>query len=203
MREVSKLVGGKPVSVACTAGQEPLAEDLLQTLARISERDGLRPGSKVRFGWSVLTVRERTGGGLEVCEPDFDGDPLTQIRPQVSTTLGVLAQQTVLARRVGVTPVDVGFEQKLVVARGALDSTRLHLFRSDPASGDDSGWTVTSDDAPGGVDDPDSFETRRLFDFLHLRPVVLSALCLPPEFAVVIDGDRIETVFDAEGRPRL
>lgn len=202
LRVVSRTIGGRAVSAACAAYQRPLAEDLLTTLERIAQKDPLRPGVKIRFGWSMLTLREEIGG-LVACEPDFDGDPLRDVRPRVDTTLDVLAQQTVLVRKVGVRPVDVGFEQFVVVAHGALDSRTLNLFRSDPELDDDTGWTVSSPDQPGSPEDPNSFEAIRVFVFLRRRPVVLSALGLPPEFAVVIDGDRISAVLGPDGRNRL
>jgi len=197
----SRTIGGRSVALACATARRPLAEDVLATLARIARADPLRAGMKVRFGWSILTLRE-DGGGLVVCEPDFAGDPLHELRPQVDTTLDVLARQAALVRRVGATPVDAGFEQFVVVARGALESATLQLFRSPPERDHDSGWTISSPEQPGSAQDADAFDALRVFTLLARRPVVLSALALPPGYAAIIDGDAISAVFDADGRQR-
>jgi len=198
---VSRTIGARRVALACAPSRQPLAEDLLATLARIADHDPLRAGMTVRFGWSVLTLRD-DGDDLVVCEPDFAGDPLHDQHPGADTTLEVLAGQAALVRRVGATPVDTGFEQFVVVARGALESHTLQLLRS-PPGGDDSGWTISSPEQPGSPQDADAFDALRAFTFLARRPVVLSALALPPGYAAIIDDDAISAVFDADGHRRL
>jgi len=200
---VSRMLCSRTVTVVCPRTQEPMADDLLDVLGRIAEKDPPRPGLRVRFGWSILTLREQADGGLIVCEPDFDGDPLREVRPRIDTTLEVLARQTALVRRVGVTPVDLGFEQFVLVARGALSATELGLFRYEPERDDDTGWTISSPEHPGSAEDPDAFEAIRVFALLSLRPVVLSVLGLPPEFAAIIDGDQITAVMGPDGRNLL
>ncbi|MCK0509709.1 immunity protein Imm33 domain-containing protein [Aromatoleum buckelii] len=199
---LSRTIGGRHVALACAPSRQPLAEDFLAILTRIARDDPLHAGMKVRFGWSILTLRD-DGGALVVSEPDFAGDPLRDQHPGVDTTLDVLAQQAALVRRVGATPLDAGFEQFVVVARGALESRTLQLFRSPPQRDDDSGWTISSPEQPGSAHDADAFDAQRVFTLLRQRPVVLSALALPPGFAVIIDGDAISAVFDADGRKRL
>src|SRR5262245_37454222 len=200
---LTRAIGAAPVTAVCAPWQEALAGDVLTTLERIAPQDPMRPGLKVRFGWSLLTLQAAAGGGLVICEPDFDRDPLRDTRPRLDTTLEVLARQAALVRRVGVVPVDTGFEQFVMVVREALSSTVLNLSRGTPAEEDDSGWTLSSPDHPGDPDDPDAFDALRAFLFLRRRPIVWAALALPAGYTVAIEAERITAVFDPAGRRRL
>lgn len=201
LHRVTRRLAGRTVTASCAPGQEPLAADLLTVLERIGDHSGLSAGLRIRFGWSVLTLREESDGALTVCEPDVGGDPLTEIRPRIDTTLAVLAEQTRVARRVGITPVDVGIEQFVIVAHGALGSSALRLVRSAP-DGEDSGWTLTADGLPLSENE-DDYDATRVYMFLQLRRIVLSVLILPPGFTVVIRGDEIGGIFDESGRDHL
>jgi hypothetical protein len=203
LTRVTRTIAGRQVTAVCAPSQEAMARDVLATLARLARSDAPRDGMRVRFGWSVLTLRDAEDGGLIVCEPDFDGDPLRDTRPQLVTTLDVLAGQTAFARQVGVVPEDIGFEQFVVVGRGALAANALHLFRDTPSAEDDSGWSITAAIAPPPPDSADDFDATYVYQFLRLRPAVLPVLILPTGFAVMLDGDRITAVIDADGRDRL
>lgn len=197
---ISRMIEETRVSIVCLPPQEALAEDVLTTLERIAAREPLCPGTRIRFGWSVLTLREENDGGLIVCEPDFANNPLRDVRPELSTTLDILAQQTAFARRVGVVPVDVTFDQYIIVSRGSLASDVLHLLRLTSSGADDSGWSISSGDQELSPDNPENFDPKRVYELLALRPAVLPVLILPPGFAAVLDrDDTVSAVFDTEG----
>jgi hypothetical protein len=84
----------KDLTVIYAPSQEALVLDVLTCLRKLRQRSELRSSMKIRFGWSVLTLRDDRDGGLIVCEPDFASHPLHEIRPQFGTTLDVLARQT-------------------------------------------------------------------------------------------------------------
>ncbi len=200
---ISRVIEGTRLVVACARELQPLAGDVLSTFERIARSEGgLRPGLRLRFGWSRLVLQPHDNDALIVCEPDFGGDPLRDVRPRVDTTLSVLADQTRLLRRAGMTPHDSTFEQAVVVARGALSAPALHLFRSEPSDDGDSGWSVGAADAPESSS-PEDFESVRVYLFLQMRRVILSALMLPVGTAVVIDGDEVTMVLDDSGADRL
>lgn len=200
---VSRTIDGCRVVVSCGREQAALAADVLTTFERIATQGGLRPGLRVRVGWSMLTLQAQADGTLIVCEPDFGGDPLTEVRPRIETTLSVLADQTRLIRRAGVTPRDATFDQMVIVARGALGAPAINLFRSEPEDANDSGWSVTAADAPEASESADDFEAVRSYMFLQVRRVVLSALMLPVGTAVVIEGERVAMVLAEDGRDLL
>jgi hypothetical protein len=200
---IARDIGGRRVVVACARELQPLAGDVLTTFERLARSEGgLRPDLRVRFGWSRLVLRPHDDDALIVCEPDFGGDPLRDVRPRVDTTLSVLADQAGVLRRAGMTAQDSTFEQLVVVARGALSAASLNLFRSEPSDESDSGWSVTAADAPESTS-PKDFEAVRAYLFLQMRRVVLSVLMLPVGTAVVIDGDEVVMVLDDSGTDRL
>jgi hypothetical protein len=200
---VRRSIGGRTVSARCAPGQEPLAEDVLSTFARITGTRAPDAGEQVRFGWSLLTLRDEPSGELIVCEPDFGGDPLRESRPRIDTTLAVLAEQTALVRRAGVEPADVAFDQFVIVARRALASPVLHLFRANASNDEDSGWSITAPGETASPDAPEDYAAARVYQFLELRRAILTVLALPPQFAAVVDGDRIVTVLDDHGQTRV
>jgi hypothetical protein len=203
MITMSRIIAGTRVNISCALWQKPLAEDVLATLEQIATTGELRAGTRVRYGWSVLTLCEHGPGRLLVCEPDFASDPFQNVRPRLDTTLDVIAKQTSFTRRVRVTPVDVGFEQYIVVRHGVLAARYVQLSRTTPSASDDSGWSMFSADETSPPEDPEDFDVKLVYEMLSLRPIVMQVLVLPPGFVVVLDADLITAVFDAEGKERL
>jgi hypothetical protein len=175
-----------------------MAEQVLDVIARFAEGQPLASGLRIRFGWSMLTLVE-DAEGLTVCEPDFDGDPLRAVRPTLDTTLAVIADQAAITRQLSVAPVDVSFDQFVVVARGALDAPVVQLYRDPDARHDDTGWSLTEYGANRG-DDTSAYEAMRVYTFLRTRPGVIPVLVLPPRFAAIIDGNQVSRVLDDSGR---
>ena len=199
MTVLARTIAGRRVTASCEASRVPLADDVLTTIERIASRDPLRGGMRVRFGWSMLTLREEPDGGLTVCEPDFAGDPLRATRAGIDTTLDVAARQVAFARLAGITAADAWFDQFLIAARGALASPRLRLTRRRPAAEDDSGWMAWAEgfDPP---DDPDAHEALRTYRLLSLRPAAVAVLVAPPDFSVLLEGDQVASVIDSRGQ---
>ena len=198
----TRRIGDWDVTARCAPGQEPLARDVLETLARLAAREALRDGLRVRFGWSLLTLREQAPGTLTVCEPDFAGDPLRAVRPGVETTLDVLRRQAALLRRVGAPPADVRFDQSVIVRRGAFDRGDVQLLREAPVGSDDSGWRVVRVDLPHSRAAED-FELMLVSSLLASCPAALAGLALPTGYAVSVSSGRIVAVMDPQGEDRL
>jgi hypothetical protein len=200
MRSIERTLGGRVVAIECAPEQAAPADDLMSTLQRLTAAQPPWAGMTVRVGWSLLQLGEAADGRLILCEPDYLGNPFAELRPRVDITLRVLAAQSALAHAVGVVPVDVGFEQFIVVGRGALAASAVQLVRAESLDADDSGWSL--DRLAGGAA-PGDYEALRAYTLLSERPAVLSALILPVGFAAVIRGPAIAEVRDPEGNRRL
>lgn len=201
-RRVTREVGAWTVALSCASAQEAAAESVLNAIEALAQRRRLHGGLRVRFGWSVLTLTETAPRWLTVCEPDFDRDPLQDIRPGVAATLDVIARQAAVARAAAVTPVDVSFEQYIIVGRDAISAREVHLFRDEAESEEDTGWRLTrAGEEPSN--DENAFDAIRVYTLLRSRMVVLSALILPREFAVVIEGNSVVAILDSDGQSRI
>ncbi|HTX91841.1 MAG TPA: hypothetical protein VMC09_11570 [Anaerolineales bacterium] len=200
---ITHVIAGQPVTVHCIAGQGALAADVFETLAKLSQTEPLRAGLKIRFGWSSLTLCEGVQAGLTVCEPDFDGNPFEQNRPSLGVTLGVLAEQAAILKRVSVDPVEVTFDQFIVLRKEALSSTTIVLSRGPSTSADDSGWSIDCPDQPSGPEREEDYEAKRVYELLKTRPAILPVLILPVGYLVEFQGNLITEVLDETGQDRL
>ncbi len=195
-----RQIGSTRVRVECDAKFVDAANDVLDTLSKLA-MDGppLASESRMRFGWSILTLQPEPDGALRVCEPNFNSDPLSSTHTTIDVTLSVLISQTDVARRAGVTPVDVGFEQSVITQTNALEGTRIALFRSASVDGLDSGWTIAD---PDRIDTPPAeseLASIPVYNLLECWPVVLSVLILPVGFTAEVDRERVLHVWDDRG----
>jgi hypothetical protein len=134
-------------------------------------------------------------GKLVLCEPDFDGNPFTDFRPSVSTTLEVLAAEKSLLDRAGCAPVTWRYDEKVVVRRGAFGESRIVAQRQPPKDGD-SGWYVASADERVGTPRPEELEALWAYQLLQVRPELLAAFALPAGWIAVWDGPTLVALTD-------
>jgi len=156
----------------------------------------LQDGVRFQLGWSILSLRGQANGALVVCEPDYFGNPFQDELRSVDVTLGAQARQIDFAARLGVLPVLTSFQDKIVVAKGALDDTILYMERGNPCpEKNDSGWYIGS-----RSQDIDSPELEGIFAFqlLRERPYLFDALILPAGYVVFANKQGIEKILDSE-----
>lgn len=191
MSRYSLNVGGQEVVVNCAPQLERQAASLLELLDMLQlSGEELRGGETVQFGWVLLTLVER-GGELVVHEPDFDGDPFTELRDDLTASLTVTAEQAQLLARLGLRSEPARFQQNVVTGKDCLGERRVYLEHKQPVAPDDSGWYV------GPVEGtPQEFASIRVYELLRLRPALLQALALPQGYLVVFEGDEIKAVLD-------
>jgi hypothetical protein len=190
------------VEVRCEDNLREQGQWLADTIAEFEARGReLGDGAAMDVGWTTFVLRIQPDGSLRVCEPDYGSDPFKTLRPDVTTSLTILAAQIDLARVLGLEPVPCRFDQKLVVRKGALDDARLFASRQ-PPSGEDSGWYI-GPAHPGPAAPPpkvEDLESMRLYQLLARRPTVLYAMALPPGYTVLWKGHDIEALADPQGR---
>jgi hypothetical protein len=88
-------------------------------------------------------------------------------------------------------------EDRIVVARGALEQPRIYLERVETPSAGDSGWYVGIVE---GVESP-AFDALRVADLLSVRPDLAPLLELAAGSLVVLDGAALVAVLDGADRP--
>lgn len=193
-----KHLGPTLLRVHCNDALAEQAEWLLGLLASFEGwARGLVDGVTIQVGWSVLTLRQE-GEELAACEPDFRGDPFRDVRDDVTTTLAVLVRQTSVLSRLAIEGVAARFDEKVTLAKGALQEPNIYAERGEP-KGRDSGWYVGREGEPKVIAE-DDLETCWLYQLLHDRSSLLDVMSLPPGYRAVWDGDRLESIVDAEGQ---
>ena len=157
-------------------------------------------GATFQIGWSVLKL-VHTSNGLVLCEPDFENDPFQDFREDVSATLTVLYSQRDLLARVGCSPVDIRFDDKVVLFKGCLEEPGIYGERSQPTKGD-SGWYFgpTSEHRTPTAND---LEAMWVYELLRKRPSLLAAMCLPAGWMAVWDREEVVGITDPNNQERL
>jgi hypothetical protein len=200
---VEREIGSRRVCAECSPEHARRAGSALDVFARLAAAgEPPRPGSQIRFGWSLLRLAAE-GEALRVTEPDFVAWPAERWASTIDVTLAVLAAQTSLLRRLDVDGEDCFFDQVVVAAPGALARPEVFLHRVGSRSAADSGWLL------GAVEDPEALASGSdlgglpIASLVGIRRALLQTLSLPSGFIVTFSGDSIVQVFDAAGRERL
>jgi len=193
----------KPLfSLSCDSRLESQGNWLANLVSsRENTSPGIQDGITIQVGWSVTKLIQ-VGDDLVLHEPDFDRNPFTDYRPNVSTTLLVLGMQLDLISRLKCEVNTARFDDKIVVQKGCLADDRIYAERKTPSPGD-SGWYIGSAEerASTGAPPPVSeLEAIWVYELLRLRPSVLEALALPVGWLVRWNGATIDALADHEDR---
>jgi hypothetical protein len=198
----AREISGQLLSVECTPGLQGAAEDVLITFASLTrEGNVLQNDFRIRFGWSLLTLRSDRGG-LRVCEPHFTGDPFKELNSTLDITLNVLADQVALLRMVGEEGVDVRFDQQIVFAGDSLTAKSIYALRTEAQSEEDSGWSVAPVPVGGTLINTGNLSVLRIYELIVRRPVLLQVMTLPVGYLATVNGDRLVEVTGPDGEVR-
>jgi hypothetical protein len=180
-------IADSTVALRCDASCQEHGEWVLASLAERAESGWTpRGGLRIEFGWSVLSLIGQNNTYV-VHEPDFDNDPTSWVRDEVTTSLLVQADMLGIAAAVDVEPVFPNFADRVLVKEGWLEAHKVSLFRGIDPRLAESKWMINHDDA----DEATPTDTIRVFELLKLRRSLLSALALPPGYLAVFEGDQM------------
>lgn len=192
--EQKETIGGYSVLLNCDERLRERGRAVLNKLAELNRQGPpLVDGSRVQFGWTVLTLRAQDGN-LRVFEPDYLGDALHGLNPNLDLTLEVIAEQVAVLRSENCEGLDARFDQLVLARPGAAEADDIFLTRRNPMSEDDTGWflgDMAQLDSESAEEEP---EAMRVFELLRRRRSVLKILALPAGYAVVMHGDAIDTI---------
>jgi len=155
---------------------------------------GLRGGVRIQFGWSMLTLRVQ-GDRHVLCEPDFTGHFMTQLRYHASFTLQTALMLGLMHQLVDAPPSPCTLSDLVTVEVGALERVGVTMRRIADAKDGVSGWVIGSGTGPR-VDMP----TGAL---AAVRPHAIKVLSLPPGYVVTLEGHAVTSVRDGMGREAL
>lgn len=164
-------------------------ERLVETLEeQVASGVKFKPGDVVHIGWVPLRVIEAPSRALTLVEPDFCGVPLRYIAG-VDAAIHHLRLQDELGERLGLAEfLDRPSLTSTVRVCGHLTSRGMVLDRTE-ATGNDSGWLVTCEEA----DDDHAVTESTLYDLVSRFPQLVDFLALPAGSTVACteSGDAI------------
>jgi len=197
---ITRTIAGQPLLVECDSSLESAAHDVLRMFADLANSGKpMRDGLRIRFGWSLLTLRSDQAG-LRVCEPLFTRDPEHALNPDLDTTLGVLVAQVEWLRRLQEQGSDVAFDQQIVVAGDALTASDIFALREEPKSDLDSGWSVAPVPADSRDIDMSALCAVPVARLVEARPGLLPILTLPAGYLVRLRQNDVIEIEAPDGR---
>jgi hypothetical protein len=161
-----------------------LFEDLRAEAVPLTEQ------TRLPIGWTTLSFID-DGEHLIVQEPDYDNEPESHTRPDISVSLATLARQRRVLEQVGVPGAAIDFDQHVLTIRGVLEQAEVMLIRVESPGGRMTGWRLTP---AAGIEDSDEIDSLPVYAILAARPELLDAMLLPPGYLVLYSGDQLTTV---------
>jgi hypothetical protein len=200
--KLRRKIGSNIIVVHVSDDLGPMAEDLLSTLQKLDDQGpALAEGSRIAYGWSVLTLEEgfEPEQTLWVREPYFDEDPVRQTQTGITNTARVIVDQGAVCKSVGAEPTPAWYTHDVQLAPGVLDKEQVYLQRRPPASDHDSGWyigPVTEDeDNKSG-----ELETLAVWQVFQRRRSLLDAMGLPVGYLAVFIDSYIDAILDPHNK---
>jgi hypothetical protein len=130
-----------------------------------------------------LTIQ---GRDLTVCEPDFSGNALKNVVPEVDRTLRIIRAQAAICNLAGAIGPETYFDQTILVAKAHIKAPHIYLDRREANNANVSGWYLGPVGASSAPTEND-LELLYTFQLVSLRPALLKTLCLPVNYLVVFD----------------
>ncbi|WP_127534409.1 immunity protein Imm33 domain-containing protein [Paenibacillus kobensis] len=195
MIQSAKVISGRKFVANCEEFLSPQVEWLLELFKEIEADQGqITSGMKIQIGWTIYTVIDRDGV-FEIVAPNYKTNPFSDMSEDLSVSLSVQLAQNHILHKLKIDGEASLFQDKIVVAKGAIDLEKVYLERSKNSTNGDSGWYL------GPVEDSNEdseLEAYYIYQLLNLRPSLLKALAIPSGHIVVFEKDEIEAVLDED-----
>lgn len=195
-------IAEKKIIVNASQGLKSQAKWLLSVIEK-SHRNGfvIEDGSRLQIGWSFLTFRRQADACFIVCEPNYFKNPFQDELGSVDLTLEVQARQVDFVTKYDIDPQITSFQDKIILAEGALHAAEIYMERSSPSvEKHDSGWyiraRIKSEVQP-------KLEAIYAFQLLTFRPELFDILILPTGFAAFVNENGVEEILDSENKSIL
>jgi hypothetical protein len=149
--ELTKILpSGKKMCVRCDSEVESQAWWLLSFVSNLEARGGSTDeGSRIQIGWSILTVA-RTQEDFCLHEPRFDGNPFNEKRDDLTVSLRVMGEQTMVLNCFRQPRHSIRFDETIEVVGDCLADNEIFLTRKARSEGI-SGWSITGPSRRGGA----------------------------------------------------
>jgi hypothetical protein len=192
--ELSMRMGAFTVILECDWRFEEAGNAVLRKFVELDRKSpALKDGSRIQFGWAVLTLHS-DDAGLRVYEPDYLGDALHGLNRTLDLTFEVIMEQTDVLRREGAEGLDARFDDYMTARPGAIEAADIFLMRQSSRRANYTGWFLGDLAQLEDGDTEEELEALRVFELLKRRRSAMKVLALPPGYAVVMRGDEIDSI---------
>jgi hypothetical protein len=194
MTQLIRSLGNTSLILECGEQFHKAGHSMLNKLAELDHQGpSLNDGSRVQFGWTVLTLRSEMQY-LRVCGPDYLGDALHALDCNLNLTLEVMTEQTGILRSKNVEGLDARFDDYVLAWSGALCATNLFIRRQGSERLDNTGWFIGDLDHLEDEHSEEDIKAWRVFEVLQQRRSLMKFLALPPGYTVVMRGDEVDSI---------
>ncbi|MBI4954369.1 MAG: hypothetical protein HY908_20260 [Myxococcales bacterium] len=207
--DVEKRVGAKVLVARSTVKLAPIAEALLDFVARVGP-----PAPRALFWWGPVPLFLLPEGAdrLRVCEPDLRlEDARSSPQRDVSSALALTTLQAGLHETTRTNAEDFRLVDALLAYRGTRDERRVFLHRKFPRrrlddTTTDLGWFLGPDpDYWANLSDREANDERNyalipIRELYYTRPALVAALGLPMDWVAHGDGNTLTKVYDPADR---
>jgi hypothetical protein len=199
---IAAQVGQEQVFAECDREYRSVAKQILALMNSESAKGSpVFESMTIQFGWTAFMLK-RDSGKLMLHEPDFDSDPMTNLRRNIDCSIRVYLQQQAVIADLGLSNwKPTRFFEDIVAAHGSLSERRLIAKHYKDSQGI-TGWVIfhAESNQPLTLETlPDQYGKLPAWQLLHARPGLLSYLALPPGFTVFLNGDDAEKIINDAG----
>lgn len=185
--------GAQTIRVVADPSLDGEVDRLFEVFATMRDESFvIRDGGELPIGWTRLRFAV-DGPRITVLEPDYDGDPEHDSRPDISVSLATLARQRAVLNLAGVAGRSIDFDRHVLTVRGALDQDEVFLVRVESPGGRMTGWLLSP---TAGMLPEDEVDSVPVHAILRARPELLDAMLLPPGYMAFYAGERLVTLVD-------
>lgn len=203
MKKYTEEINGFKFNISAEEMLYPQVNSLFYALKTVPI-EKLSSGFKLQIGFSVFVLIE-TGGEYNITVPDYENNPFAQTTEDLTVALWVQFEQTDLLRSYKLEGEPVRFDDKIVIAKDALEKKQLCLQRFSDLG--ESGWCVNAIEQNENGEfvktDAEEYESIHIYTLLKLRPELIKALVLPYNYIVVFDGDEIVEILNEQNESIL
>ena len=195
MKTYRNSINGITFIAAAEEKLYPQVQILFQSIEEVPF-ENIKNGYLLEIGFTVFTLVEKDGVYI-IFAPDYKNNPFTDTVEDLTAALRIQSQQIDLLKSYNIKWENIRFDDKIIVAKNALQENHIFMQRNSDCNKGDSGWCVKSVDNDE-TDDADNYEAFYVYQLLELRPELLKVLAFPYDYIIVFEGDVLKAILNEQ-----
>jgi len=196
MKTFNEQINCTTFTATAEAELEPQIKTLFQTISDIPP-ERLRDGFVIEMGFSVFLLKSQDGG-YRFETPDCTKNPFEDTTDDLTLALFTQLEQTNFLRQFNLEGEPTRFDDKIIIANGALEQDGIALCRDGARKKGDSGWCIKFLDGEKNSTKASDYTAYPAFRLYSLYPAFIKLLALPYEYIVVWDEGEMKAILNDE-----